>query len=76
VLSALVTRSIAPGRVRILPPGYSYPLHFHDKLASTQRVRLMNDITVAAYEEDSDLAAVTAKEPLRSWLKRHRPGPA
>ncbi len=76
VLSALVTRSIAPGRVRILPPGYSYPLHFHDKLASTQRVRLMNDITVAAYEEDFDLAAVTAKEPLRSWLKRYGTGPA
>ncbi len=76
VLSALVTKSIAPGRVRILPPDYSYPLHFHDKLASTQRVRSMNDITVAAYEEDSDLAIVPADEPLKSWLERYGPGPA
>lgn len=72
VLSALVAKSVAPGRVRILPPGYSYPLHFHEKLADTQRVELMNDITVAAYEEDSDLAAVRAEEPLRSWLEGHR----
>jgi len=76
VLSALVTRSIAPGRVRVLPPTYSYPLHFHDKLAGTQQARVMNDIAVAAHEEDSDLAAVPAKEPLRSWLKRYVPGPA
>jgi len=72
VLSALVTRSIAPGRVRTLPPGYSYPLHFHEKLPDTKQMRVMNDITVAAYEEDSDLAAVRAEEPLRSWLELHR----
>ena len=72
VLSALVTRSIAPGRVRILPPEYSYPLHFHEKLPDTQRVDVLNDITVAAYEGESDLAAVRAEEPLRSWLERHR----
>jgi hypothetical protein len=72
VLSALVTRSIAPGRVRALPPGYSYPLHFHEKLPDTRQVRVMNDITVAAYEEDSDLAAVRVEEPLRSWLGLHR----
>jgi hypothetical protein len=76
VLSALVTRSVAPGRLRVLPPGYSYPLHFHAKLADAKRARVMNDITCAAYEEDSDLAAVPAAEPLKSWLARHGPGPA
>lgn len=76
VLSALVTKWIAPGRVRILPFDYSYPLHFHDKLTGTQKVRLMNDITVAAYEEDSDLAAVPARQPLKSWLRRYGPEPA
>jgi hypothetical protein len=75
VLSALVTKSVAPGRVRVLPPEYSYPLHFHEKLADTQRVDVLNDITVAAYEEESDLAAVRAEEPLRSWLERHRQTP-
>jgi len=68
VLSTLVTASVRPERLRILPPGYSYPLHFHAKLADARRVRLMNDITVAAYEEDADLGAVPADEPLRSWL--------
>jgi hypothetical protein len=72
VLSALVTRSIVPERVRILPPGYSYPLHFHQKLPVDQRVQTLNDITVAAYEEEADLATVRADEPLRSWLERHR----
>ena len=70
VLSALVARSVAPGRVRILPPAYSYPLHFHAKLADSKRVGALNDITVAAYEEDADIAAVPAVEPLRSWLAR------
>ncbi|MBN2464872.1 hypothetical protein JXD38_04530 [candidate division WOR-3 bacterium] len=73
VLSAYVTKSVAPGRVRILPPAYSYPLHFHSKLADTQRVRAMNEITVAAYENDGDLEEVPADEPLRSWLARERP---
>lgn len=71
VLSALITRSVAPRRVRILPPRYSYPLHLHAKLADSLRVRVMNDITVAAYEEDSGLAAVPVDEPLKSWLARH-----
>ena len=71
VLSALVTRSIASERRCILPPQYSYPLHFHAKLADARRVRRMNDITVAAYEDDADLGAVPADEPLGSWLGRH-----
>lgn len=76
VLSALVTRLVVPGRVRILPHGYSYPLHFHAKLADAWRVRRMNDIVCAAYEDEPDLAAVPAEEPLSSWLARHGPGPA
>jgi hypothetical protein len=71
VLSALVTRSIASERRCILPPQYSYPLHFHAKLAEARRVQRMNDITCAAYEDDADLAAVPADEPLGSWLGRH-----
>jgi len=76
VLSALVNKSVDPGRFRILPPEYSYPLHFHDKLTGARRARTMNDITVAAYEDDSDLAALPADEPMRSWLTRYGPGPA
>lgn len=74
VLSALISGAVSLGRLRILPPGYSYPLHFHAKLADEQRARVMNDVTVAAYEDDADLAAVPADEPLRSWLGRLRPG--
>jgi len=69
VLSALITKSVAPGRLRVLPPSYSYPLHFHAKLAGARRVRRMNDIVCAAYEEDSDLSMVPVDEPLRSWLR-------
>jgi hypothetical protein len=69
VLSALITKSVAPGRLQVLPPSYSYPLHFHAKLAGARRVRRMNDIVCAAYEEDSDLSMVPVDEPLRSWLR-------
>jgi hypothetical protein len=69
VLSALITKSVAPGRLRVLPPSYSYPLHFHAKLAGARRMRRMNDIVCAAYEEDSDLSMVPVDEPLRSWLR-------
>jgi hypothetical protein len=71
VLNALVTRLVAPGRVRLLPPSYSYPLHFHARLAVEQRARAMNDVRVAAYEDDSDLAALPADAHFQSWLRKH-----
>jgi hypothetical protein len=71
-LSVLVTKSVVPGRVRILPPTFSYPLHFHARLDESRRVRVINDITVAAYEDDSDLAAVPADGPLKLWLSREQ----
>ena len=75
VLSALITKSLGPERIRILPQAYGYPLHFHGKIPQPQRVRVMNELVCPAYEEPADLGALPSEEPLKSWLTNHAAGP-
>ena len=72
VLSALVTKLVSWSRIRILPPEYSYPLHLRSRLPEARRVRNLNDLTVAVYEDDSDLDIIPPDDPLLSRLMQLR----
>ena len=69
-LSALVTRAVGPGRIRLLPSEYSYPLHFHNRLPNGCRVEFLDELVVPVYEDESDLNVLEARGPLGSWLRQ------
>jgi len=73
VLSAVVIRWLDNEKIRILPPSYSYPLHFQDRIKPSKRVKTLNELTCAVYEESSDLDKITIQEPYKSWLERNTP---
>jgi hypothetical protein len=73
VFSAVLSKFIAPNRILILPPTYSYPYHLQGKIPASRRVNALNDLVVAVYEEDHPLdpgtcTDITIREPLRRWL--------
>ncbi len=68
VLSALFTKFLDWNRIRLLPDGYSYPLHLHEDVPRSRRAGTLNTLVCAAYEERRDLDALVAREPLKSWL--------
>jgi hypothetical protein len=70
VLSALIMKSLDPARIRILPPEYSYPLHLQHRLPISRRVKNLNALVCAVYE-DEDLSSYEVQEPLKSWLAAH-----
>ncbi len=69
VLSALVTKILKPERIRALPPGYSYPLHFHNRLPVESRAESLDELVVPVYEDKTDLSVLRAREPFGSWLQ-------
>jgi len=73
ILSALVTRLLDRDRVRILPPGYSYPLHLHPQVPASLRAQTLNHLVCAVYEgayrHPDTLNGLQVHEPLRSWLR-------
>jgi hypothetical protein len=75
VLSALVTKRIERERIRMLPPEYSYPLHFQKQLDPSRRITQLDALVCAVYEEAGYLEGIEIREPLRSWLAAHRPDP-
>jgi hypothetical protein len=72
LLSALLATQLDPGRVRLLPPDYSYPYNLHHSVPPERRAVALNDLVSVAYEKRSlDPALVDdiiIREPLRSWL--------
>ncbi len=70
ILSALIAERVDVERLRLLPPEYSYPLHFHQQVPPIHRVQFLDDLVCAVYEQDGDLQALEAQEPLRSWLRQ------
>jgi hypothetical protein len=77
VLSALVTKSVDWERIRILPPEYSYPLHFQERVSPIHRSQTLNSLVCPVYEE-LDLhpdapTGIQVLEPLQSWLIEHAP---
>jgi hypothetical protein len=71
VLSALVTKLLDKERIRILPPEYSYPLHFQQEIPKSRRIRTLNRTVCAVYEEKDFIDNIKIQEPLKSWLKAH-----
>jgi len=72
VLSAVIMKSLDLARIRMLPPEYSYPLHLQQRLPTSRRVKILNSLICAVYEEDkSRLTDFEVQEPLKSWLTAH-----
>jgi len=70
VLSALVIRTVDPARIRVLPPEYSYPLHFHDRLPRECRAESLDDLVVPVYEDKADLGVLEDNGQFGSWLQK------
>jgi hypothetical protein len=72
LLSALITTTIEPQRIRILPADYSYPYNLHTRVPSEKRVEALNDLVCVAYENRSldpdEVNDIAIAEPLRGWL--------
>jgi hypothetical protein len=73
VFSALVDSSVEPARLRILPPGYTYPYNLHARVPEGRRAAALDDLVSFAYEGRSlrlvEVGDVEIREPLRSWLE-------
>lgn len=71
-LSAVVAASLEPGRIRTLPPEYSYPYNLQSAVPPGRRAAALNDLTSVVYEKrplDPDVMDdIEIHEPLRSWL--------
>lgn len=68
ILSGQVTKRLDRERLRLLPPEYSYPLHFQQEVPEARRAATLNVLACAVYEEAADLGKIPVDEPLRSWL--------
>jgi len=78
ILSALLTKWLDWRRMRILPPEYSYPLHFHHRVLQARRPQALNSQVCPVYEEafryPDTLNGLQALEPLSTWLAGRAPG--
>jgi hypothetical protein len=72
ILSALLTTSLDPKRIRILPPDYNYPYNLHQSVPLDRRALSLNDLVCIAYEDrplnPNVVDDINIREPLRSWL--------
>jgi hypothetical protein len=75
VFSALLASTLAPERVRMLPPAYNYPYNLHSELPLERQAQALNDLVTLTYEDRSlnpaDVRDIEIREPLRSWLAGH-----
>ena len=78
ILSALVTEPLAAGHLCELPPEYSYPLHFHDRVPEDRRPAALGELVCPVYEGifryPESLNGLAAADPLASWLREHALG--
>ena len=72
VLSTLISTTLDPDRLRILPPDYGYPYNLHGSVLPDRRARTLNELVCAIYEErpinPRKMDDIAVEEPLRSWL--------
>jgi hypothetical protein len=72
VLSTLVVSQLEPEQIRILPAGYSYPLHLHERVPPSRRVHSLEDTICAVYEDDDSLpgrvAGLEIGKGLHEWI--------
>jgi len=73
LLSALVASTVAPERLRILPPTYNYPYNLHTQVPDERRAAALNDLVCFTFEGRTvcpdAVTDIAIREPLRSWLK-------
>lgn len=72
VFSALVATTVAPSRLRLLPPTYNYPYNLHGRVPAGRRAAALEELVTLAYEGRSlwpaEVDDVAIGEPLRTWL--------
>lgn len=77
VLSAVVVKTVLPGRLRILPPEYSYPYNLHAMVPVPRKAKHFDELVTVVYEDLSvnptDMTDIGVREPLRSWLSARVP---
>ena len=73
ILSTLVPKLLAWERVRLLPPGYSYPLNLLHEIPPQRRAPSLNSLVSAVYEDAFPWTEIAVEEPLRSWLIERLP---
>jgi len=67
IFSALICKYIPYERIRIFPPEYGYPLHFHERLSQSHEEIRINDVVVMlGYNED---LSETMKTLVSSFLR-------
>lgn len=73
IWSALLIKELDWSRIRLLPPSYSYPLIFHERVPSLARPETLNELVCIAYEDlnlhPESLQGIDVTEPLKSWLR-------
>jgi hypothetical protein len=73
LFSALVSSSLKPQRIRVLPETYNYPYNLHAQVLDSQRAAALNDLVCFTFEGRSvspDVVSdIEIREPLFSWLK-------
>jgi hypothetical protein len=75
LFSALVASTVAPERLRILPPSYNYPYNLHAQVPADRRPAALNDLVCLTFEgrtvQPDVVTDIAIHEPLRSWLAAH-----
>ena len=77
ILSALVVKSLDWELARLLPPEYSYPLHFHQEIPKERRPGSLNSLVCPVYEGGyrypDSLSGIDVEDPLKIWLQERSP---
>ena len=78
LLSTLITASIEPTRLCLLPSNYNYPYNLQDRISADRKLASLNEAVCFVYEDRSirpdDITGIEIHEPLRSWLETRMQG--
>ncbi|MGC9366277.1 MAG: hypothetical protein ACP5FK_04465 [bacterium] len=73
ILSALITKYIPRENLRILDAGYSYPLHFQDKLKTHDLFKSLEEMVCPVYEGKfhypGSLSGIQVNTELNKWFQ-------
>ncbi len=73
ILSALLAKMLNQNQIRILLPEYSYPLHLHERVPSARRIKSLDELVVAVYEDEDTnplkISGLAITPELRLWIE-------
>jgi len=72
VLSAIITKLLDSGHIRMLPADYSYPLHLQQRLPPSRRLQSLGQMVCAVYEDADSIKDIEIPEPIGAWLSEHQ----